>query len=246
MFSPVVTDFWRTTFDGARILSRSDSFTVAVDPGLREDRRVMMLTTEVDSAVRAVLTPSVADALKLPEPPDSSRPLTESAFRQALTDAGLALHGADNVFYLRETDMQALLGESPQSHVRRLTRADAATFGEFESSASAQDLDDAFVELDHWAVFGALTRNRLVTAASAYPWGEARLADIGVLTLPEFRGHGHGRAAVRALARHAAQQGYEPQYRCQLDNEGSIALARSAGFTRFGMWEVVAAEDADS
>lgn len=246
MFSPLVTDFWRTTFDGARVVSRSDSFTVAVDPGLREDRRIMMLTTEADGAVRAVLTPSVADALKLPESPDPPRPLTESAFRQALTDAGLALHGADNVFYLRETDMQALLGENAHGDVRQLSQADAATFAEFESSASAQDLDDAFVELDHWAVFGALAQNRLVTAASAYPWGEARLADIGVLTLPEFRGHGHGRAVVRALARYAAQQGYEPQYRCQLDNEGSIALAKSAGFTRFGTWEVVAAEDAES
>ena len=247
MFSPVVTDFWRTTFSGARTLSRGEDFTVAVDPGLSEDRRIMMLTTTGDGKVRAVLTPVVADALGLAEPQDPTRPLTEADFRRALADAGVSLHGADNVFYLSDGDRQAVLDEKPHDHVRQLTQADAAMFADFQSSASEQDLDDAYVELDHWAVFGAFAPNRLVTAASMYPWANARLADIGVLTLPPFRGQGHARAVVRASSRYAAQQGYEPQYRCQLDNEASVALAKASGFTHFGTWEVVSAESsADS
>ena len=246
MFSPVVTDFWHATFAGTRILSPSEAFTVAVDPGLSEDRRIMMLTTSDDGVVRAVLTPSAADALGLAEPQDPTRPLTESDFRRALTDAGVCLHGADNVFYFAEDDRQALLDENPHDHVRQLTQADAATFAEFQSSAPEQDLDDAYVELDHWAVFGAFAQDRLVTAASMYPWANARLADIGVLTLPPFRGRGHARAVVRASSRHAAQQGYEPQYRCQLDNEASVALAKASGFTHFGTWEVVSAESSDA
>jgi len=43
--------------------------------------------------------------------------------------------------------------------------------------------------------------------------------------------------SARALA-----DGYEPQYRCQLDNEPSIALARAAGFTPFGTWDVIRPE----
>lgn len=242
MFSPVATDYWHATFRGARILSRGESFTVAVDPGLREERRVMMLATPGDGMAGAVLTPSVADTLGLAEPPGPSRPLTQADFRRALAEAGVSLHGADHVFYFTEADRQALLEESPHEHVRRLAQDDAATFAAFEASASEQDLDDAYVELDHWAVFGALAHNRLVTAASAYPWEGARLADIGVLTLPSFRGQGHGRAVVRALAQYAAQQGYEPQYRCQLDNAASIALAKAAGFTHFGTWEVISAD----
>jgi len=246
MFSPVVTDYWHATFGGTRILSRSESFTVAVDPGLSEDRRVMMLTASGDGMVSAVLTPSLADALGLPDPSDCAHPLTESGFRRALTEAGVALHGADHVFYFSEAGRQALLEQSPHEHVRRLTQADAAIFSEFESSASEQDLDDAYVELDHWAVFGAFKQNRLVTAASMYPWGNARLADIGVLTLPPFRGQGNGRSVVRASSRYAVQQGYEPQYRCQLDNEASIALARASGFTHFGTWQVVSSDSSGS
>jgi hypothetical protein len=41
------------------------------------------------------------------------------------------------------------------------------------------------------------------------------------------------------MCKHAAQKGYEPQYRCQLDNHASLAVAKAAGLTHFGTWEVV-------
>jgi predicted GNAT family acetyltransferase len=84
-----------------------------------------------------------------------------------------------------------------------------------------------------------------VSAASAYPWGGALLADLGVLTLQPFRGRGHARRVVRSISRHALDRGYEPQYRCQLDNQASVALARGAGLAMFGKWEVVSPTSAD-
>jgi predicted GNAT family acetyltransferase len=63
-----------------------------------------------------------------------------------------------------------------------------------------------------------------------------------VLTLPTHRARGHARTVVRALCQHAAQQGYEPQYRCQLDNHASLAVAKAAGLTHFGTWEVVSSD----
>lgn len=234
VFSPVVTEFWDARFPG--LDARSGAFALAVDAGLSENRRVMVL--DAGGTVRAVLTPSLARAVGV-SGPDASAALTESDFRRALSEAGVALHGADHLHYLLERDREALLRESAGTGVRALTEHDAQAFAEFESSASPQDLDDAYVELDHWAVFGAFVQDRLVSAASAYPWLDARIADIGVLTLPGFRGRGHGRAVVRALCKFAAQQAYQPQYRCQFDNEPSKALAASAGLTFFGKWEVV-------
>ena len=76
-----------------------------------------------------------------------------------------------------------------------------------------------------------------------YPWGETRLADLGVITLPRFRGRGLGRATVRAMSAVALDWRYEPQYRCQLDNTASVTLARAAGFRRFGQWEVIIGDD---
>ncbi len=143
------------------------------------------------------------------------------------------------MFHFRESDRQVVLDEPLPDGVRQLHTADAAAFGEFQSQASEQDLDDAYVELDHWAVFGAFDQDRLVCAASMYPWAGRMIADVGVLTLPPFRGKGHARGVVRAISGHALALGYEPQYRCQLDNVASGALARAAGLTLYGRWDVI-------
>ena len=59
-----------------------------------------------------------------------------------------------------------------------------------------------------------------------------------MLTLAPFRGLGHGRGVVRSISRYARLQGYEPQYRCQLDNQASVSLAGAAGLSLFGTWDV--------
>ena len=143
------------------------------------------------------------------------------------------------MFYFADADKGALLQEDHAGTVRRLTEHDGAVFAAFESSASEQDRDDAYVELDHWAVFGSFEQERLVCAASMYPWENAQIADLGVLTLVPFRGKGHARTVVRAICKHAYEQGYEPQYRCQLDNHASASVAKAAGLTLFGRWEVI-------
>nr|WP_246414180.1 GNAT family N-acetyltransferase [Microbacterium thalassium] len=128
-----------------------------------------------------------------------------------------------------------------QSDTRPLSEADAAAFAAFCATAPEADLDAAFVELDHWLVYGAFESGDLAAVASMYPWRDTRLADVGVITLPSLRGRGIGRRIVRAIAADAVSRGYEPQYRCQLDNLASVALAESAGFRRFGFWDVVTA-----
>ncbi|HET9168398.1 MAG TPA: GNAT family N-acetyltransferase [Actinospica sp.] len=237
MFSPVVTDYWHESFADGSVVSRAGGFSIAVNADLREDRRVMLLTTS--DRVRAVVSPPVAEVLGCSS---GTAPMSENGFRRALHDAGITLHGADHLFYYTQDDLRTLLRQAPRADVRQLTEADAALFGAFTASAPEQDLDDAYVELDHWAVFGAFDGDRLVSAASMYPWSGSQLADLGVLTLPAHRGRGHARAVVRASYRYAAGQGYQPQYRCQLDNHGSIALAKSAGLAHFGTWEVISTE----
>jgi GNAT superfamily N-acetyltransferase len=235
MFSSVVTDYWSAAFSDGDVSWGDGEFTVAVNADLSEDRRVMTLQT-CDGRAGAVLTPSVAGALGWSR---EGAPTSESRFRQALRDAGVRMYDADYLFYYAESELRTLMQQAPCDGVRQLSGADAAYFGEFTASAPEQDLDDAYVELDHWAVFAAFENDRVVSAASMYPWGNARLADLGVLTLPTHRGRGHARAVVQAACRYAAEHGYQPQYRCQLDNHASIALAKAAGLTRFGTWEVV-------
>jgi len=122
---------------------------------------------------------------------------------------------------------------------RRLHDTDAEAFAVFSAAVPEQKLDEAFVQIDHWLVFGTFVQGRLACIASMYPWRDIHLADLGVVTLPAYRGRGVASATVRALSAAALQRGYERQYRCQMDNVASAALAGSAGFERFGRWDVI-------
>ena len=248
MFSPTITDFWAAPLADGEILHQDGSLTVVSSSGLAQDRRVTILTSTTGAfgaqgmsgprgvgTVLVALSPQVAALLA----PSEVQGATDATVRRALRDAGITLHEADCVFHLTQHATTALRAEADAPTVRRLTAQDAPAFSAFEASAPEQDLDDAYVELDHWAVFGAFEGERLVAAASTYPWAASRLADTGILTLPDARGAGHGRRVVRAISRYALSQGYEPLYRCQVDNAASRALAVRAGFTQLGTWEVV-------
>jgi hypothetical protein len=45
------------------------------------------------------------------------------------------------------------------------------------------------------------------------------------------------------MSARAIEMGHEPQYRCQIDNPPSVALAKSAEFARFGEWGVMDVDD---
>ncbi len=230
-FSPLVTDFWTSQVQKGTVRSGDDGFSLAINAELDTKLRAMILTTE--ERVMAAITPKLANRLEF----DIEQALSETIFRSSLLEIGITLNDADFLFYFDNDARNALLQETDAESVRQLTAEDEAVFAEFQAAASAQDLDDSSVELDHWAVFGSFEGDRLACAASVYPWSTSKLADLGVLTLPEFRGRGHARNVVHAIYRYAIAQGYEPQYRCQLDNNASVALAMTSGLTLFGQWE---------
>ncbi len=207
---------------------------VVVDPSLAENRSVSLLRVEGGPVVLS-LSPARARELALS---NGSR-VDDAGLAARLDRAGIALTDPDHLFYLTLDAQDAIRDEVSGGGTRQLKADDAAAFEEFTAAAPDDDLDEAFVELDHWLVFGSFVADTLVSAASMYPWNGTQLADLGVITLPEFRGRGLGRATVRAMSATALARGYEPQYRCQLDNSASIALARAAGFTLFGKWEVI-------
>ncbi|MBB2959049.1 GNAT family N-acetyltransferase [Pseudoclavibacter helvolus] len=231
MFSSFVTDQWMPAALDAGV---SDLAFVVVDPSLPENRSGARLRVEA-GPVLVSLTPARARELELA---DGHR-IDDATLGGVLDRAGVTLNSPDHLFYLTLDEQAALRGEGPRHGTRQLTEADAAAFEELVAAAPEADLDEAFVELDHWLVFGTFIGDRLASAVSMYPWDGTRLADLGVITLPEFRGRGLGRTTVRAASSAALALGYEPQYRCQVDNFASVALARAAGFMSFGLWEVI-------
>lgn len=240
-FSPLVHAFWLPSEDARRpapatTATPTNTPTIAVvdrDDALPDDRGAQYLDLPGATGVIRV-NAAYARLLGL----SHGQTLTVTTLRNRARDAGLTWNGADLIHYVTLDDQRAL--EPERGHaVRPLTDADADAFAAFTAAAPEDDVDEAFVELDHWVIVGAFDGDRLVGAASMYPWQHSQLADIGVISLPEERGKGIGRALVRRLAADALQRGYEPQYRCQPDNAASVGLARSAGFTLFARWDVI-------
>ena len=227
MFSSAVDGYWRSVFSGPYAGS---PFRYVVSPGLEDGLHLATLTSP-DGAVAAAATPAAAAAI--------GQPADASALDIALAAAGMRLHGADHVFYLPEASHADRRARGLHPAVRRLGPADAGAFRAFEEAATEEDLDAALVDLDDDLAVGVFDGDRLVAAGSSYPFRGSNLWDLGVLTLPASRGRGYALAVVNALAQAAFEAGGEPQYRCQTDNAASIAPAGTAGFVRFGDWDVV-------
>lgn len=234
-FSPAITAFWARPFAG-EIIHSGERLTLTVNPALGHEERVTVLQSAADVRTAFALSPDVARALESEGMRADLPGLDEQRVRNALAAIGVELHGADNIYYFPQGS--EAVEDRERILVRQLSANDHALFADFEERASEQDRDDAQVDLDDWAAFGVIVDDRLVSAASTYPFRGSMLADVGVLTLAEVRGKGHGRRLVHAAAHHARGLGYELQYRCQLDNAASKALAEAAGLRLFGRWEV--------
>lgn len=223
-FLKPVQDYWQEAFAG------DSNLTWVVSEKLNPKRPVMMLEG-IDGRVRIALRPELIARTGL----DPAGVTSTADLQDQLAATGVSLHDPDYLFYF-PADTRVVSDQLGAA--RRLTIEDRAAFEAFQAEASEQDRDDAGVEIDHWAVFGCFDGDRLVSAASAYPWENAPVADLGVLTLPDVRGRGFARAVVLMTGDFARREGYEPQYRCQLDNLASVALAKSCGFALFGKWIV--------
>jgi GNAT superfamily N-acetyltransferase len=237
VFSQTVTDYWlpAAVADAA---TTAGEYRVITDGSLPNDIALMILET---TGGHRFLTLTSAQARSLGLTGVSA--VSVSALHSALDAAGDALNGADYIFYLPVNDQAAVRAETVPGETRQLTLADAEAFAEFAAAAPAEEMDEASVELDHWLVFGTFADGRLVSAASMYPWRGTHFADLGVITLPEYRGRGLAKRTVRAISARALAEGYEPQYRCQLDNTPSVSLAHAAGFAQFGTWDVMVSGD---
>lgn len=222
---------WIAPFAGGEPVHETESFRLAVNDKLDDDERVQILVRPARTF--ALVTPAIRDL------PDVSTARSEAELRAALTVAGIRLNGPDHLFFLTEAAAQQLRETEDSRNVRALTENDQAAFAAFEAGVSAEDLDGASVELDHWMVFGAFEGDTLVAVGSSYPFEEdGALADMGVVTHPDHRGHGHARSVIRALARAALAADHEPQYRCQIDNTASVKLASRSGFVSIGTWDL--------
>jgi len=238
VFSEAVQRYWWEPFAGQDIY-RDDDLSIVINPELDCDERVTILHSSSFMHTAVALLPDVANSLRAIGIPGGADNLTEERLREGFMEIGIVMHGADNLYYLPQITRHAWLAESASENIRKLDAGDAGLFAAFESRVSQQDIEAAQIDLDDWAVFGMFGPNgQLLSIASAYPWGDSPMVDVGILTLASARGMGCAKRLLRVVGRHAMTKGYELQYRSQRDNKASLALAMSAGLELFGHWEI--------
>ncbi|WP_060875631.1 GNAT family N-acetyltransferase [Myroides odoratus] len=232
-FSTIVNAYWQLQ-TGITIAFKNDSYCVFLNEDLDKDYEIMI----VEGAQKENWVIMRLDLLKRLGKENIEK-LDFVEFKRVLEKHHILLHGADYVFYFSAKEKNSMKNLVCSANIRALTKEDASYFAKFEASATAQDLDDAAVALDHWKVYGAFEGNQLVAVASMYPWDEGSLiGDMGVLTLPSYRGKGYAKKVIEMMSQSALAEGYEPQYRCQLDNSASVGLAKKLNLDLFALWNV--------
>ena len=89
------------------------------------------------------------------------------------------------------------------------------------------DSDNDFIE--NGVGFSLLYNNKLATTAYSAFVHDDKL-ELGIETLPEFRGKGFARLTCFFLIDYCIENNYEPIWACSLENIGSYRLAESLGF----------------
>ena len=109
--------------------------------------------------------------------------------------------------------------------------ADRAVVDALLAVCSEEEVDDAEIYEDQpdEVVYGAFHDERLVAYAGFRRWGE-RIADIGILTHPEYRQRGIGKAAVSRLTEWCLANDVVPMYRVDPEHFRSRKIAEALGY----------------
>ncbi|MFO7777861.1 MAG: hypothetical protein R6V28_05875 [Nitriliruptoraceae bacterium] len=127
----------------------------------------------------------------------------------------------------------------PGKQVRELTEGDRDDFEQFLGQCSPDEREEGEVDIggEHELTIGLRVRDRIVAVASMFEW--RGFSDVGVVTAPQFRRQGNGKAVVSALCERLIDGPRVVVYRYSLDNLGSAGVARSLALAPLGVAESV-------
>jgi GNAT superfamily N-acetyltransferase len=108
---------------------------------------------------------------------------------------------------------------------------------ELEAACPPDDVNEVGLsDLEHrFTILHLEDGRRTPVACGAYTEWEGILAHMGVLVAPEWRRRGLGSLAASIAAHEALTTGLTLQWRSDVSNKGSLAIARSLGFAAGGI-----------
>lgn len=134
------------------------------------------------------------------------------------------------LFYLYPPNLHPV--SSGDGFVRRqLTEDDVDALSTLQAACTAAETEEAEVSVEDEIGFGCFSGTRLVSIATGFRL--TGFMDIGVLTRPDYRQQGLGKACVSALCRWCIENDVIAQYRCRARNTGSRSIAEGLDFDLF-------------
>lgn len=115
---------------------------------------------------------------------------------------------------------------------RLLDRGDDAAFHRLAESCSQKELEHSGIKFDRPPILGCFLKDEIVAVAGYEIWGK-RIAHVGVITHPSYRGRGYGKAVVSAITEYGLSKGLIMQYRTLQSNMPSVVIARSLGYQEY-------------
>lgn len=226
-FSNSILKYWHNQYQHCECIFKSHNTSVFISQNL--DKNYQAISFQLAEDTITLVSPNFAQSHSLDE---------------KFNWANLNWYGTDQIFYYDVQQLKVVRALPKLYLIRPLTEDDQPIFDKFCKNLPAEDLENTFVALDHWLVYGVFVHDELVAVASMSIWdtNEHKIADLSVITSPKFRQQGHAKRLIRSISQAAIHLGYEPQYRCQLDNASSLALAQSAGLSPLLQWNVVLAD----
>jgi GNAT superfamily N-acetyltransferase len=197
------------------------------DTGLADYRGAYLLrrgescVVSVPTPLLAVVTAQLAD---LP----ATASFDISRLQRLFGDAIERIVGPAWQGYLRADDFRPVA----RPNVRQLTPADDPALRRLEEACGEREWEEVGIGRAEQVIFGAFVGDRLVAAGM----GELRAATlfhIGIITHPDYRSQGQGRAVVSAIAAYGLEAGLVPRYQALAANTPSVAIARALGFTHY-------------
>lgn len=131
----------------------------------------------------------------------------------------------DDVYHVLHTPVAAF----PQPSVRLLTSVDLPLLRAAPPAIQAGGFGSAQALLAEGIVAGAVIDGRLVATAHTAA-RSVRHADLGVATLPDWRGRGLATSAAALVARAVQAAGQAPVWSAGAGNAASLRVARKLGF----------------
>jgi GNAT superfamily N-acetyltransferase len=121
---------------------------------------------------------------------------------------------------------------APTMGTRLLTDQDLAALERLAAACGPTAWEHSGIDPARPPVFGCFDGEVLAAAGMLERWGD-RLLQVGIVTHPDYRGRGYGKAVVSAMAAHGLATGGVLQYRTLQANLASVGIAQALGFQRF-------------